>query len=156
MTLDPIDLRLLSALQENAQLTAQELGEMLNLSSSQAGRRRQRLESNGIITGYAAQVDATQLGLDVQAFVQVQMAAHSAEADESFLRVLAFQPEITAAWTLTGEADYLLRVVCADLRALDDLVRKVLLPHAAVARVQSQIVMNQIKTGGQLPLEGAR
>lgn len=155
MTLDETDLRLIAALQGDAQLTSQELGEQLNLSPSQAGRRRQRLEASGVITGYAAQLNPARLGLDVQAFVQVQMAAHTAEADASFQRLLAIQPEVTSAWTLTGEADYLLRVVCADLPALDALVRKVLLPHAAVARVQSQIVMNQVKADAQLPMQGA-
>ncbi|MDG1068170.1 MAG: AsnC family transcriptional regulator, partial [Sulfitobacter sp.] len=64
--LDEIDKRLLDALQKNAHLTAQELGEMLNLSASQAGRRRQKLESEGVIRGYTARLDAHQLGLAVQ------------------------------------------------------------------------------------------
>jgi DNA-binding Lrp family transcriptional regulator len=64
----------------------------------------------------------------------------------------AAQPEIVGAWTLTGEADYLLRVYCADLDALNRLVQGVLLPHPAVSRVQSQIVMDRIKPDAPLPL----
>lgn len=151
MTLDKTDCRLLAALQEDAHLTAQELGERLNLSASQSGRRRQRLEAEGYITGYAAKLDAGKLGLDVQAFVQVQMATHDPQAAKSFQRLLRTQPEIISAWTLTGEADYLLRVICKDLPVLNRVIHEVLLPHAAVARVQSQIVMNQFKADAPLP-----
>lgn len=149
--LDAIDSRLLAALQENAHLTAQELGERLNLSASQAGRRRQRLEVEGYITGYAARLNPTKLGLGVQAFVQVQMSAHAPKTAAGFRRLIETRAEVISAWTLTGEADYLLRIVCADLEALDRLIHEVLLPHDAVARVQSQIVMNQFKADAPLP-----
>ena len=149
--LDDIDCRLLAALQDDAHLTAQELGERLNLSASQAGRRRQRLEAEGYITGYAARLNPARLGLDVQAFVHVQMATHAPEAAQSLQRLLRHQAEVISAWTLTGEADYLLRVICADLAALNRIIHEVLLPHHAVARVQSQIVMNQFKPDAPLP-----
>ena len=150
--LDDTDRRLLRALQTNALLTAQELGDKLNLSASQAGRRRQRLEAAGVLKGARAVVDGAAVGLDVQAFVQVQMAGHTAEGARAFHRLVRATPEVTAAFTLTGEADYLLRVRCADLAALHRLIHDVLLPHPAVARVQSQIVMDQMKPDGPLPL----
>ncbi|RMA41875.1 Lrp/AsnC family transcriptional regulator [Rhodophyticola porphyridii] len=150
--LDQTDRRLLKALQQNATLTAQELGEVLNLSASQAGRRRQRLEAAGFITGARAIIDADRVGLGVQAFVQVQMAAHSRDNDDSFARLVRAQDAITAAFTLTGEADYLLRIWCADLQALHQIIHGILLPHPSVARVQSQIVMDQMKPDAPLPL----
>lgn len=149
--LDDIDKRLLALLQRNAHLTAQELGDELNLSASQAGRRRQRLEAEGLITSYAARLDPGRLGLAVQAFVQVQMNRHSTETTQAFARLVALQPEIVSAWTLTGEADYLLRVYCENLAALSRLIHQVLLAHPAVARVQSQIVMDQFKPDAPLP-----
>lgn len=149
--LDETDARLLSALQRDAHLTAQELGEALNLSASQAGRRRQRLEQEGLITGYAARLDPLKLGLQVQAFIQVQMMRHGAETTAGFARLVATQPEIVSAWTLTGEADYLLRVYCENLAALNRLIHQVLLAHPTVARVQSQIVMDQFKADAPLP-----
>lgn len=151
MMLDPTDLQMLTALQRDAQLTAHQLGEVLNLSPSQAGRRRQRLEATGIIEGYRARLSATKLGLAVQAFVQVQMATHAPDQVRTFTRILSTRPEITSAWTLTGEADYLLRVYCEDLAALNTLIHETLLPHPAVARVQSQIVMDQLKADAPLP-----
>ena len=65
--------------------------------------------------------------------------------------LVATRPEIISAWTLTGEADYLLRVWCADLPGLNRLIHQVLLPHPSVARVQSQIVMDQFKPDAPLP-----
>lgn len=149
--IDETDSRLLSALQRDAHLTAQELGEILNLSPSQAGRRRQRLEAEGLIRGYAARLDPLRLGLGVQAFVQVQMARHGPETSAGFSRLVSTRPEIVSAWTLTGEADYLLRVYCTDLAALNRLIHEILLPHPSVARVQSQIVMDQCKPDAPLP-----
>jgi DNA-binding Lrp family transcriptional regulator len=149
--IDETDSQLLAALQRNAMLTAQELGERLTLSASQAARRRARLEAAGLITGYAARLDPARLGLTVQAFVQVQMTAHSPDTAKSFGSLISTLPEVISAWTLTGEADYLLRVWCADLPALNRLIHQRLLPHPAVARVQSQIVMDQLKADAPLP-----
>ena len=152
IALDPIDSALLQALQRNSQATAQDLGEQLNLSASQIGRRRQRLEESGVIQGYRARLDPVRLGLDVQAFVQVQLARHGAEEGAGFARLLSTRPEIISAWTMTGEADYLLRVYCPDLPALNRLIHEVLLAHPTVARVHSQIVMDQPKKDAPLPI----
>ena len=149
--LDSIDTRLLTALQKDAHLTAQQLSDLLNLSASQIGRRRQRLEAEGFIDGYTARLNAKRLGLSVQGFVQVHLGTHGPEQSASFARMIDTQPEITSAWTLTGDADYLLRVYCKDLTALNTLIHGVLLPHPAVVRVHSQIVMDQLKQDGPLP-----
>lgn len=151
MSLDDTDKRLLAALQTDAHLTAEALGEALALSPSQAGRRRQKLEAAGYVTGYTARLDPDRVGLHVQAFVQVQMATHDPEKVRTFARIVRLRPEIVSAWTLTGEADYLLRVYCPDLVRLNVLIHEVLLPHPAVARVQSQIVMDQFKPDAPLP-----
>jgi DNA-binding Lrp family transcriptional regulator len=150
--MDEIDSRLLAALQRDAMQTAQDLGEVLHLSASQAARRKARLEETGVIRGYAARLDPGQLGLSVQAMVQVQMAGHSAEAAQGFARLIATLPEVTDCWTMTGEADYLLSVWCPDLASLNRLIQTRLLPHPAVARVQSQIVLDRIKDGAGLPV----
>lgn len=150
--LDRIDRDLLAALQQDARLTAQDLGQMLGLSSSQAGRRRQRLEAEGIIDHYSARLNPNALGLTVQAFVEVTMANHGAENATAFMRLIGTRPEVTSAWTMTGAADYMLRCYCDDLAALNRLIQEVLLPHPSIARVQSQIVMDQFKTDAPLPL----
>lgn len=149
--LDATDTRLLAALQSDAHLTAHQLGALLNLSPSQAGRRRQRLEAEGYIQSYAARLDPGRLGLQVQGFVNVQLSPQGADQSHSFAELINTRPEITSAWTITGDTDYLLRVYCRDLAALNALLHEVLLTHPAVARVQSQVVMDEVKRDGPLP-----
>ena len=76
---------------------------------------------------------------------------NAACAARAFARLVATRPEVISAWTLTGKADYLLRLWCADLPALNRLIHEILLPHPSVARVQSQIVMDQFKADAPLP-----
>jgi DNA-binding Lrp family transcriptional regulator len=151
-TLDPTDIALLTALQRDSDLTAEQLGTTLNLSASQIGRRRQKLEAAGYIHGYRARLDPEKLGLTVQAFVSVQMATHAPDKVATFTRIVKLDRHVVSVWTLTGEADYLLRVYCESLGALNTLIHDQLLPHPAVARVQSQIVMNQLKGDAPLPV----
>ena len=92
------------------------------------------------------------LGLTVQVFVQVQLDRHGQENSQEFNRILSTSPEIISAWTLTGEADYLLRVYCLDLHDLNRLIHEVLLKSPCVSRVQSQIVMDQCKSDSALPI----
>lgn len=150
--LDKTDLALLAALQENATATAQELSDRLHLSPSQISRRKARLEADGYITAYVARLSAAKLGLGVQAFVQVSMSGHTPENARRFQDMARRRPEVASLWTLTGEADYLLRVFCHNLAELNTLVHEVFLPHEAVARVQTKIVMNQLKADAGFPV----
>lgn len=152
--LDSTDLALLSALQENATATAQELSDRLHLSASQISRRKARLETEGYITGYTARLSAERLGLTVQAFVQVSMSGHTPQNARAFQDMARRRPEVSSLWTLTGEADYMLRVFCHSLKELNRLVHEVFLPHEAVARVQTKIVMDQLKQDTGLPVGG--
>lgn len=124
----------------------------MNLSASQAARRRARLEAEGYISATVARLDPTRIGLTVQAFIQVQMTTHAPDGAKAFARLINLTPEVVNAWTLTGEADYLLQVWCEDLAGLNRLIHERLLPHPSVSRVQSQIVMNQLKDFAGLPL----
>ncbi|MCA3555105.1 Lrp/AsnC family transcriptional regulator [Aestuariivirga sp.] len=150
--LDAIDRKLLAELQKASEVTAQELAEVLGLSASQVARRRQRLAAEGYILGYSAKLAPKKLGLGVQAFIQVEMAAHNAEAARGFASLVATMREVTECWTLTGAADYLLRVWCTDLGALNGFIQHRLLPHPVVARVESKIVMEQLKPDSGLPI----
>lgn len=150
--LDSKDISLLTILQKNAQSSALEIAETLGMSASQIGRRRQRLEAEGFIQSTPARLNAARLGLNVQAFIQIQTDSQTAETHGSIAALIGKHPEIVAAWTLTGEADYIFRVYCRDLSRLNDLVQKELLPHPAIGRVHSQIVMDQLKDETALPL----
>tara|TARA_B100001142_G_scaffold204776_1_gene203144 strand:- start:3539 stop:4114 length:576 start_codon:yes stop_codon:yes gene_type:complete len=154
--LDTKDLAILAILQKNAQSPALEIAETLGMSASQIGRRRHRLETEGYIQSTPAHLNAALLGLNVQAFIQIQTESQTAETHGSIATLIGRHPEIIAAWTLTGEADYIFRVFCRDLSRLNDLIQKELLPHPAIGRVQSQIVMDQLKDDSALPLENGR
>ena len=150
--LDSKDIHLLALLQRDGQMTALELSETLGMSASQIGRRRQRLEIEGFIESYPCRLNSEKLGLNVQAFIQVHTESQNGDTHQSVQQLAHSRPEIVAAWTLTGEADYIFRIFCSELSALNNLIQKVLLPHPFIGRVQSQIVMNQMKDETALPL----
>lgn len=150
--LDRFDLRLLAALEEDGRSTNQELGDRIGLSASQCSRRRAALEAAGLIAGYRAELDAEALGLKVLAFVEVNLATHSAENSERFLNLLARLDEVQEAYALSGETDYLLKIIVPDLKSLSKLINNALLEHSTVSRVSSSIVLERLKTSGRLPL----
>lgn len=152
MELDSFDLRLLGALQENSALTNQQLGERIGLSASQVSRRRQTLEGEGIIRRYRADLATERLGFAVTAFVGVTLGAHSRENARRFRAMVQAMPEVQEAHTLTGDVDYMLKIVVPDLKALSRVINDDLLPHEAVQHVRSSIAMDTLKDDNQLPL----
>lgn len=150
--LDHFDWRLLDVLQGDASLTNAALAERIGLSASQVSRRRLRLELAGIIRGYRADLDAPRLGLSVTVFIHVALNAHSRDNARRLRDLVRLTPAVLEAHALTGEADYLLKVVVADLRELSALVNDVLLPHEAIARLRSEIVLETLKDASNLPL----
>ncbi len=150
--LDRFDLGLLAALEEDARFTNQELGDRIGLSASQCSRRGSALEAAGLITGYRAELDSEALGLKVLAYVEVNLATHSAENSERFLSLLTRLDEVQEAYALSGETDYLLKVIVPDLKSLSQLINNALLKHSTVSRISSSIVLERLKTSGRLPL----
>jgi DNA-binding Lrp family transcriptional regulator len=150
--MDRLDVRLLEMLQRNGRLTNQELGEAVGLSASQCSRRRTALEASNTITGYSANLSSEALGLDVIAFVDVTLARHASKVAEEFATLIAGVPEVQEAFAMTGEADYLLKVIVPDLKRLAVVLNDVLLASDVVQTVKSSIVLDGIKTGTYLPL----
>lgn len=155
ITLDRSDRRLLSLLQEKASLTNAALAERLHMSQSQVSRRRQELERTGIIRGYRAEIDRDRAGLTVVAFVAVTLAKHSPDNSRRLRELIAGTPWITDAFAVSGESDYLLKVVARDLREYFNFVTNFLLAHESVEKVRTDIVLDLIKEAGPIPLEGA-
>jgi DNA-binding Lrp family transcriptional regulator len=153
ISLDAVDFRLLDALQADGRLTNQQLAERVGLSASQCSRRRMRLEENGIIRGYRADLAAEPLGFQVLVFVQVALSAHSPDNARRFRDLVARTEEIQEAYSLTGETDYLLKMVLPDLRSLADIVSNTLLAHVSVAHVRSSVVLDRLKETARLPLK---
>ena len=149
---DAFDLKILAALQDDGRLTNQQLADVAGLSASQCSRRRMRLEET-VITGYHADLSAEALGFGVIAFIQVTLAAHSPDNARKFRALVARVDEIQEAYSLTGDADYVLKAVLRDLKGLSSLVNDVLMPHQSVAHVRSSIVLDRLKETSRLPLK---
>lgn len=151
--LDRFDLNILAELQEDARLTNGELSDRINLSPSQCSRRRSQLEEAGYIIGYHAALDRTKLGLGIVNIITVTLDTHSRFNARRFAELIDSLPEVLEAHTLTGEMDYMLKVVTADLKALSEFVNDVLLPHESVRHVKSAIVLDTLKDTQALPLD---
>ena len=150
--LDRTDLLLLAELQRGARLTNAELAERVHLSPSACLRRVQRLEREGVIAGYRAEVDPERLGLGLQAFVRVQLRHHEAAAVAAFGEFVNAWDEIVTCHALTGDMDYLLHVVVQDLEHFSRFLLDRLLTQAGVADVNSSFVLRTVKAFKGMPL----
>jgi len=152
--LDRTDLLLLAELQRNGRLTNADLAERVHLSPSACLRRVQRLERDGVIAGYRAEVSAERLGLGLQAFVRVQLKHHDSTAVAGFAALVNGWEEVVACHALTGDMDYLLQVVVRDLEHFSRFLLDRLLNQPAVDDVNSSFVLRTVKADRGLPLAG--
>lgn len=149
---DRIDLQLLAALQRSGRQTNAELAERVHLSASACLRRVQRLEREGVIAGYRAEVDPERLGLGLQVFVRVQLTRHDADSVAAFARFVNDWDEVVACHALTGDMDYLLQVAVRDLEHFSRFLLDNLLAQAGVADVNSSFVLRTVKAFRGMPL----
>jgi DNA-binding Lrp family transcriptional regulator len=152
MQLDSFDFKIMHALQQDGRLTNHILADIIGLSASQCSRRRVALEEAGYIAGYHARLDAEKLGLNVSAYVQVTLSRHSQDNAEKFLKLIARYEAIQEAYALTGQADYLLKVVAKDLKSFSEIINHALLSHEIITHVHSSIVLSTLKEARVLPL----
>jgi DNA-binding Lrp family transcriptional regulator len=152
MDIDRTDIRLLEALQGNAKLSHALLGEQVHLSSSQVSRRIARLENAGLVRGYAALLDPDQLGMDVEAYTSVSLDRHDPGVGEAFEQAIQSLDEILDCMAVTGEADYILRIVAPDLTTFARFVTDRLIRLPGVKMVRSNIGLHRIKRSHALPL----
>jgi len=152
MQIDSFDRKILALLQDDARLTNNDLSERVNLSPSQCSRRRQRLEEEGLIAGYRAILHREALGFSLVNIITVTLATHNRDNARRFADLVARLPQVLEAHALTGEMDYVLKVVVPDLKALSSFVNDVLLPHESVQHVKTAIVLDTLKETAALPL----
>ena len=150
--LDRTDVMLLAELQRAGRQTNAELAERVHLSASACLRRVQRLEREGVIAGYRAELDGERLGLGLQAFVRVHLARHDAASIAAFAAHVNDWPEVVACHALTGEMDYLVQVSVGDLEHFSRFLLDKLLAQAGVADVNSSFVLRTVKAFRGLPL----
>ena len=154
--MDDADLRILRALQDDGRLGNNELAEKVGLSASQCSRRRAALEEAGVIASYHADLSPETLGFDVLVFVHVTLATHSPDNAKRFVALAASLDEVQEAYSLTGESDYLVKMLVPTLKDLSRLLAEVFLPHESVAHVRSSIVLDRLKQNNRLPLKYVR
>ena len=114
------------------------------------------LEEAGVITGYHAAVANRAVGLEILAFLQVSLASHVSDSIQAFASLVQDMAEVQEAYSLTGETDYLVKLVVPDLETLSRVINQVFLPHRSVDRVRSSIVLDSLKETKKLPLRNPR
>lgn len=149
ITLDATDRAILSALQENARLTNQELSERIGLSPSPCLRRLRRLEKEGVIAGYTAILDEEKLGLPVAIFMSVKLERQIDAQLNTFESEILKCPEVVDCWLMTGDNDYLLRVLASDLRAYENFLTGTLTKIPGIASIQSSVSLRRVKTAAK-------
>jgi len=153
MTLDRYDRQILELLQDNSQLSNQELAERIGLSPSPCLRRVRALEQGGLITGYRALVDARKLGLTLLALVHIAMDRHTPDRFANFEREVARLPEVLECLLITGqEADYQLKVIVRDMDAYQALLLNKITRIEGVTGVHSSFVLRTVIDRTALPL----
>lgn len=150
--LDEINRRILSALQQNGRLTLAELSEEVGLSPSPCHRRVRLLEDRGVIERYVAVVNQRSVGLPVSVFVSIKLESQREEALARFAKAIAPWPEVLECYLMTGQRDYLLRVVVADLAAYEVFLKTKLTRLNGINSIESSFALEQVKYTHTLPL----
>ena len=151
-SLDGIDRRILAALQESAELSMQELGDRVGLSHTPCWRRVRRLEERGYITRRVTLLDGKRLDLAVNVFVNVNLRRHQENALNRFEEAVQDVPEIVECYTVSGETDFMLRVVVSDVSAYERLLKATLVHLPEVGNLTSTFALRQVKYTTALPL----
>ena len=151
--LDNIDRRILTALQNNARISNVELARMVGLSPSPCLRRVKTLEDCGVIQRYVSLLDQGAVGFPVSVFVNVTLERQVESALEQFEAAIGQRPEVLECYLMTGDADYLLRVVTSDLASYERFLVDHLTRIPGVSSIKSSFALKQVSYRTALPLE---
>jgi len=149
---DKTDRRILAMLQGDARISNAELAEQVNLSPTPCLRRVRRLEEQGVIKQYVTELDREKIGLHISAFVFIQLERNSLENADAFETAIGELEEVMDCFVLTGEHDYLLRVVSEDLGTYEKFVKEKLAGITQVAKIDTTIILNQVMSRKSLPI----
>jgi len=150
--LDEVDLAILRDLQDDGRLSNARLAERLSLSETPSWRRLKRLEDEGYIEGYQANLNRRKLGFGVLAFVQLNFFSHNAKDFAEFEQTIQASPEVLACHQMTGQTDYLLQVVFEDLDAYRLFIDRVLRNLSGVSTINTSLSLREIKLSNRLPI----
>jgi Lrp/AsnC family leucine-responsive transcriptional regulator len=150
--IDDYDYAILNALQHDGRIANAELARRLNLSPPAIHARLRRLEEAGLITCYVAVLDREKLGFDLLCFVNISLQRHTREQVDLFRSRIQEIPEVLECHHVTGEYDYLLKVVVRNRKELEHLLMEELTPIPGVAHIHTSLVLNEVKAATALPL----
>jgi len=150
--MDYIEYKILSTLQSNARLSNLELAKQVGLSASPCLRRVKSLEDTGIISGYSAIIDQNKVDLSVNVFVQISLERQSEEGLEIFEEKIIEYKEVMEAYLMTGEADYLLRIVVKDLQTYEKFLKENLTRIPGISSIRSYFSLKQVTRKYNLPI----
>lgn len=152
MNLSPIDIKILAMLQRDASLTAAEIAVQVNLSPSPCWRRINRLEKEGFIVKKVALLDAEKLGLGLVVFARIRLSKNDEASLQSFEDSVRGFDEVIECYTVTGSADYFLKIITRDIKHYDRFLRRHLVQMSLVRDINSNVAVTQIKYSTELPL----
>ena len=150
--LDAVDARILDLVQHDASLSVAEIAERVGLSSSPCWRRIKRLEEDGVIQRRVTVLDREKLGLDFEVYCTVKLSLPTQENLEVFEQSVKRWAEVVQCATVTGAADYELRIVTRDMHAFDSFLRDKILALGLVSNIESRIVIRAVKNSTAIPL----
>ena len=152
LDLDRTDRRILAFLQGQGRASNLELAEAVGLSPAQTHRRHRRLEQAGLITAYQARLDPAALGLNVVAFIHVAMEKGHIRDLRKFTDIVVGLPQILECYSVTGDFDYVVKVVARDLKALSTFLMETLMHLPGVNSVRSSVCLDEVKCTSALPM----
>lgn len=152
ISLDAIDRKIVGALQADSRITMQELAEKVGLSVSPCHRRVKLLEERGVITRYMALVDQKAVGLPVSVFISIKLIRQKEEDLDRFAKAISKWQEVLECYLMTGNRDYLLRVVAADLSSYEAFLKNKLTRLDGIASIESSFALSQVKYSIALPV----
>ncbi|WP_454011396.1 Lrp/AsnC family transcriptional regulator [Aquamicrobium terrae] len=150
--IDAIDRKILSILQANGKISIGELAEKVGLSPSPCARRVRLLEKAGTIKGYAAIIDQKRVGLPISAFASIKLERQREEDLDRFGEAVSRWPEVLDCYLMTGQRDYLMRIVAADLESYEHFIKSKLTRLDNIASIETSFALGQVKRSAVLPL----
>ncbi len=150
---DKIDLKIMKILQENSKITNLDLSKKIGLSPAPTLERVKKLEQSGIIKSYHALVDTQSIGLSVKTFVLVSLAWQKENALNAFLEKIQAIEEITECYIITGEADFLIKIICKDIPTYEQLLFKTLSQIEEIERLKTLMTLSTVKDSKLLPFK---
>jgi Lrp/AsnC family transcriptional regulator, leucine-responsive regulatory protein len=144
VTLDRVDSKILQLLSQDGRMSWRDLAERIGLSLTPTLRRVRRLEEEGVVSGYSARIDEQRLGFGITMYVLVTLERQTEETLKVFERRIADVPEVMSCYLMTGDADYILRIVVSDLQSYQRFMLDILTRIPGVSRIQSSLAIKPV------------